>query len=313
MGVRARICGPVALPTSATSVAFGPANRLRINVSNPTGATIGFTLSVGGDQGSTRVYDNYPVRAGQVLVSRYMPSIADGEFLQAKASATGLVIAIDAQGAVADPPPSRILTVGNSTTAGDTNWPLIFQSLRPNDEVVNVSPLQPSVTTQLFIDNFNTLIVNNLSSTLRNVVLFFEGANWLDNNYGAFGAGWTDGALAWPKTAEFCAMVRALAGPKIYVSTLDWWNDGDQPLPGYHNAIDQYNAKCRERLTLDYDKLLDLYALGVLNPMDDPLSLYVDDGPHPINPPARIKIHKTDPAGWTVLANAFNNLYQAAG
>lgn len=184
-------------------------------------------------------------------------------------------------GETAPPPARNIVVTGNSTSSvADGNWPATFATLRPKDTITNSAV--SGQTTQYLIDNFATLFTPFKSATKPNHIIFFEGANLLDFNFNdghghSFGAGWTDGALAYPKTAEFCALARS-SGWKVYVMTLDHWNDLDYTpggLPNFHAAFDAYNTAVRANPS-DYDGLIAFAEQGVFNPDSDPNGYYAD-------------------------------------
>lgn len=183
--------------------------------------------------------------------------------------------------ATVGPPPLNIVITGNSTTSvADGNWPPTFAALRPRDNIHN-SAISGGDTQDL-IDGFASLFTAFKSATRPNHIIFFEGANLLDFNFNdghghSFGAGWTDGAQAYPKTAEFCALAH-INGWKVYVMTLDHWNDNDYNLPAFHTAFDQYNAAVRSNPG-DYDGLIEFVEQGVFDPDNDPNNYY-SDGVH---------------------------------
>jgi len=176
-------------------------------------------------------------------------------------------------------PGANIVVVGNSTSSvANGNWPATFAALRPQDGVTNSAA--GGETTQYFIANFSSLVTPFKSTTLSNEIIFFEGANLLVYNYddGAghvYGVGWTSGASAYPKTAEFCAIGRA-NGWLVRVVTLDYWNDPDYAEGTIRTAFDQYNAAVRAN-SADYDGLIDLALTGEFDPNNDPNNYYADD------------------------------------
>ena len=96
-----RIYGPAHLGTSAADLYTVPAGaraRLRhIYVNNPSGSPVDFTLSVGNDSASTRLYDSENIEAQGSLEWAYDHALAAGEKSQACAGAAStLVITIDA-------------------------------------------------------------------------------------------------------------------------------------------------------------------------------------------------------------------------
>lgn len=85
-----RLSGPSLVSNSAATKYTVPASTktlLRhIHVSNPTGADVDFTMSIGADAAGTRIFDAYTIVGGSVLdLWVYIPLLAT-EIVQAFAS-----------------------------------------------------------------------------------------------------------------------------------------------------------------------------------------------------------------------------------
>ena len=90
---RKRLYGPGLLGNAASTLYTCPAStqaviRL-IHVSNPSGAPVNFTLSIGASSAGTRLYDAEPIDAGDVFEHRIEHNLAAGEIIQSFASAAG--------------------------------------------------------------------------------------------------------------------------------------------------------------------------------------------------------------------------------
>ena len=89
-----RFTGPQQLTGAAATVYTAPAAGARIeniHVSNPSGAPVGFTLSVGTDAAASRMWDAYPVPAGAVVERNVYLVLGAGEIIQAFASTGGVL------------------------------------------------------------------------------------------------------------------------------------------------------------------------------------------------------------------------------
>lgn len=66
-----RLIGPGLLTNAAVTKYTTPAATKtivrQIHVSNPSGAAVTFTMSIGADAAGTRIYDGYSIAAGSVL------------------------------------------------------------------------------------------------------------------------------------------------------------------------------------------------------------------------------------------------------
>lgn len=91
-----RAVGPAALPAASAAVFTVPAGMRfvirHIHAQNRSGSSRTFTLSIGGDAATTRLYDAYPLAAGASLDNRRKYVLAAGEAIQAYASAADDVI-----------------------------------------------------------------------------------------------------------------------------------------------------------------------------------------------------------------------------
>jgi hypothetical protein len=96
-----RLYGPAQLPTSATDLYTSPADartRLRhLHVSNPSGAAVDVTLSIGADAAATRILDAFPIAANSVYStrSRMRYALEPGEKLTGSSSAATTVAVIE--------------------------------------------------------------------------------------------------------------------------------------------------------------------------------------------------------------------------
>ena len=89
-----RFAGPQQLTGAAATVYTAPAAGARIeniHVSNPSGAPVAFTLSVGTDAAASRMWDAYPVPAGEVVERNVYLVLGAGEIIQAFASTGGVL------------------------------------------------------------------------------------------------------------------------------------------------------------------------------------------------------------------------------
>lgn len=69
-----------------------------IHVSNPTGAAVTFTMSIGADAAATRIFDAYSIGAGQVLDHFGMYVLDATEIIQALAGTNNvLTLTIDGE------------------------------------------------------------------------------------------------------------------------------------------------------------------------------------------------------------------------
>lgn len=99
--IATRLFGPAQLTNAAATKYTVGASKigivLRIHVSNPSGSTVNFTLSIGADAAGTRIFDAYPIAPNTVLsFPCYLP-LAAAEIIQAFASTT-LVLVLELEG-----------------------------------------------------------------------------------------------------------------------------------------------------------------------------------------------------------------------
>lgn len=96
-----RLVGPHELRQDLSDTLYvvpaGHRARIRhISANNPSGSPVDFTLSVGADAASTRLYDSYNIPAGESLEWAYDHALAAGERIQAYAgTASTLILTID--------------------------------------------------------------------------------------------------------------------------------------------------------------------------------------------------------------------------
>ena len=95
-----RLYGPAQLPNSATTLFTVPSSNTAIikhlRVSNPTGGALTFTMSIGADAASTRIYSAVSIPAGGGIDLFVYYVINQNEIVQALASsASSLVLELD--------------------------------------------------------------------------------------------------------------------------------------------------------------------------------------------------------------------------
>lgn len=96
-----RIHGPAQVSNAAATKYTAPAGiRATIrhmHVSNPSGAVVKFTMSIGLDAAGVRIFDAYSIAAGDVLDHYGIYALEPGEVVQAFADTTNiLTLTIDA-------------------------------------------------------------------------------------------------------------------------------------------------------------------------------------------------------------------------
>jgi hypothetical protein len=100
-----RLFGPAQLgssPSDLYTVPTGTRAELRqISVSNPTGSTVDFTLSIGADGTATRLYDDYPIAADSSDNFKAADVLEAGEKIQAYAG-TGAALVLTVGGITID-------------------------------------------------------------------------------------------------------------------------------------------------------------------------------------------------------------------
>ena len=90
-----RLVGPAQIATGPTTVFTAPAGGTLarwVRVSNPSGGAVTFTLSVGVDAASTRVYDAVSIATGGVFFDYPYLELDEGEILQVSASANNVLV-----------------------------------------------------------------------------------------------------------------------------------------------------------------------------------------------------------------------------
>jgi hypothetical protein len=96
-----RLSGPAALTNAAATKYTVPAATVtilqHIHVTNPTGASITFTMSIGADAAGVRIYDAVAIPAGSMIdtFSKYV--LNAGEIVQAFSSSTSAVLTLNGQ------------------------------------------------------------------------------------------------------------------------------------------------------------------------------------------------------------------------
>jgi hypothetical protein len=94
MKAATRFAGPALITNSAATKYTVPASSLavirHIHVSNPTGSTVTFTLSIGSDAAAVRLFDAYSIAAGTVLDHFCYYPVAAAEIVQALAGTTNV-------------------------------------------------------------------------------------------------------------------------------------------------------------------------------------------------------------------------------
>jgi hypothetical protein len=90
-----RLSGPALVTNAAVTLYTVPASTVtmiqHIHVSNPSGASVGFTLSLGADAAATRIYDAFPIAAGAVLDVFVKYVLTAGQIVQSLASTTNVL------------------------------------------------------------------------------------------------------------------------------------------------------------------------------------------------------------------------------
>lgn len=94
--IRTRLFGPALLTNAAATVYTAPANTLSVikhlRVSNPSGSSVNFTMSIGADAAGTRVYGAAAVAAGGSIEAFCMYVLEEGEVVQAFGSTTNVLV-----------------------------------------------------------------------------------------------------------------------------------------------------------------------------------------------------------------------------
>ncbi len=121
-----RLSGPVSLSTSAQTVYTSAADTVvtRGRVSNPTGSTQTFTMSIGVDAAGTRIYSATPILAGRALDIYGPLSLADSEIIQAFGSSSSLVLELNGLSSVGGLPTLSVSSSGRYLQAGGVPYRL---------------------------------------------------------------------------------------------------------------------------------------------------------------------------------------------
>lgn len=94
--IATRFHGPAHLGTTATTkltVSASEKNILRhIHVTNPSGGAVAFTMSIGADTTSTRIFDGYSIGAGQILDHMCLYVLDAAEIVQAFAATANILV-----------------------------------------------------------------------------------------------------------------------------------------------------------------------------------------------------------------------------
>jgi len=93
--ISTRLHGPAQVSNAAATkftVASSELNIINhIHVQNPSGATVTFTASIGADAAGTRIFDAYPIGAGQVLDHYCNYTLVAAEIFQAFAGTNNIL------------------------------------------------------------------------------------------------------------------------------------------------------------------------------------------------------------------------------
>lgn len=103
--IATRFHGPAHLTTTATTKLTVAANEKAIvrhvHVENPSAGAVAFTMSIGADTTSTRIFDAYSIGANQILDHMCLYVLEETEVIQAFAgSANILTLTIDGERSV---------------------------------------------------------------------------------------------------------------------------------------------------------------------------------------------------------------------
>lgn len=144
-----RLFGPARLTNAAATKYTVPGNTTakitRMRVSNPTGAPVNFTFSIGADGASTRLYSAVPVPAGQGLDLLGPWNLETSEFVQSFASSNNALV-LEINGSETSDPQAVINGVvygdsmaGTSGITAGQSMSAQLQLLRPSDTWNRVS------------------------------------------------------------------------------------------------------------------------------------------------------------------------------
>lgn len=90
-----RLAGPAQVSNAAATKYTVPTSVRtivrHIHVSNPTGSSVDFTLSIGADAAATRLFDGYPISADSVLDHFCYYVLTAAEIIQAFAGTNNVI------------------------------------------------------------------------------------------------------------------------------------------------------------------------------------------------------------------------------
>lgn len=91
-----RFSGPQQLSNAAATIYTTPAASIAevtcIHVSNPSGSTVGLTMSIGADAAGVRIYDDFPIGANTAQDLFCEHPLVAGEIIQAFADTAGVLV-----------------------------------------------------------------------------------------------------------------------------------------------------------------------------------------------------------------------------
>lgn len=98
--IATRLVGPAQVATGPATVYTVSANQKAIlrhvHIQNPSAAAVNFTMSIGADAAGTRLFDAFPIGAGQVFDHFCLYVLEEAEVIQLAAGTNNiLVITID--------------------------------------------------------------------------------------------------------------------------------------------------------------------------------------------------------------------------
>lgn len=90
-----RLAGPALVSNAAATKYTVPTNVRaivrHIHISNPTGSSVDFTLSIGADAAAVRLFDGYPISADSVFDHFCYYPLAAAEIIQAFAGTNNVI------------------------------------------------------------------------------------------------------------------------------------------------------------------------------------------------------------------------------
>ena len=90
-----RLAGPLVLTDTAEAIYIAPVDGAflhTIHVSNPSGSPVDLTVSIGNDTAATRINDDFEITADTVWQDRPNFPLVNGDFVEAFASTTGVLV-----------------------------------------------------------------------------------------------------------------------------------------------------------------------------------------------------------------------------